>query len=51
MSRQGVVTSMRQAKVTAGNGAGAFSPMWIITFVTDDGEQIEMKAQDLMKVD
>ena len=49
MSKEGVVTGMRQVKVTAGNGAGSFSPMWIIKFVTDDGETIELKAQDVMK--
>ena len=49
MSKEGVVTETRQVKVTAGNGAGSFSPMWIVKFVTDDGEIIELKAQDVMK--
>jgi hypothetical protein len=51
MSKAGDVISMRQVKVTAGNGAGSFSPMWIIKFVTDNGEEVEMKAQDLMRAD
>lgn len=51
MSRVGTVIDMRQQAVTAGNGAGAFSKMWIIVFVTDDGEELTMKAQDLMKAD
>jgi len=51
MSREGVVIEMRQVKVTAGTGAGSFSPMWIIKFVTDDGEELELKAQDIMKAD
>ena len=48
MSRVGTV---RQQAVTAGNGAGAFSKMWIIVFVTDDGEELTMKAQDIMKAE
>jgi len=51
MSKVGTVTNMWQQAVTAGNGAGAFSKMWIITFVTDDGEEVIMKAQDIMKAD
>mgnify|MGYP001284204148 FL=1 len=51
MSKVGTVIDMRQQAVTAGNGAGAFSKMWIIVFVTDDGEELTMKAQDLMKAD
>ena len=51
MSRVGTVIDMRQQAVTAGNGAGAFSKMWIIVFVTDDGEELTMKAQDIMKAD
>ena len=51
MSKVGTVIDMRQQAVTAGNGAGAFSKMWIIVFVTDDGEELTMKAQDIMKAD
>ncbi len=51
MSRVGTVIDMRQQAVTAGNGAGAFSKMWVIVFVTDDGEELTMKAQDIMKAD
>tara|TARA_Y100001938_G_C7847263_1_gene309056 strand:+ start:123 stop:278 length:156 start_codon:yes stop_codon:yes gene_type:complete len=51
MSKEGVITEMRQVKVTAGNGAGSFSPMWIVKFVTDKGEEIELKAQDVMRAD
>lgn len=51
MGKIGTVTGMRQVKVTAGNGAGSFSPMWVIKFTTDDDEIIEMKAQDIMRVD
>mgnify|MGYP001242539809 FL=1 len=51
MSRVGTVIDMRQQAVTAGNGAGAFSKMWIIVFVTDDGEELTMKAQDIMKAE
>ena len=51
MSKEGVITAMRQVKVTAGNVAGSFSPMWVVKFVTDDGEELELKAQDVMKAD
>ena len=51
MSKVGTVIDMRQQAVTAGNGAGAFSKMWIIVFVTDDGEELTMKAQDIMKAE
>jgi len=52
MSKVGSVVSMRQIPVTAGNGAGAFSKMWIIQFKTDDdGLVYEIKAQDLMKAE
>jgi hypothetical protein len=49
MSKEGVITEMRQVRVTAGNGAGAFSPMWVVKFITDEGEIIELKAQDVMR--
>ena len=49
MSKEGVITEMRQVRVTAGNGAGSFSPMWVVKFITDAGEEVEMKAQDVMK--
>ena len=49
MSKEGTITEMRQVKVTAGNAAGSFSPMWIIKFVTDAGEEVEIKAQDVMR--
>ena len=51
MSRVGTVIDMRQQAVTAGNGAGAFSKMWVIVFVMDDGEELTMKAQDIMKAE
>ena len=36
MSKEGTITEMRQV-------------MWVVKFVTDSGEEVEMKAQDVMR--
>ena len=52
MSKVGTIVEMYQRPVTAGNGAGAFSKMWIIKFQADDDQKIyEIKAQDLLKAE
>ena len=52
MSKVGTVVEMNQVPVTAGNGAGVFSKMWIISFkADDDGLVYKIKAQDLMKAE
>ena len=51
MSNRGVVQEVYYVKVTAGTGAGSFSKMRRIKFLSElDGKVHDMKAQDLRVV-
>jgi hypothetical protein len=51
MSNRGLVQEVYYVKVTAGNGAGSFSKMRRIKFLSElDGKVYDMKAQDLRVV-